>query len=377
MRPSTVVLGLLGSVLLGCSRKAGSGASRVPVTVARAEQRPVPYEILATGVAEPVQTVSVQSQVTGVLARVTFHEGDDVAVGQVLFVIDPRPFQATMEQAQAMLARDQAQAQAAELDARRYGDLVKQDYVTKSDYDAKRAAADGLQATMRADSAAVANAALSLEWATIRAPISGRSGRLLVRAGNVVRANNPDPLVVINQIHPILVRFAVPEQHLADIQRYRRNRLPVLVSPSKTDTVFTEGVLSFVDNAVDTTTGTVLLKGEFPNQENALWPGEFLNVRLQLYVEEKAVLVPSQAVMNGQQGTYLFVVNQDGTARSQPVTVERTAGAYTVIAQGVAPGQQVVTDGQLRLVTGSPVEVKGVAEGEGDGRGTRELGGDK
>jgi membrane fusion protein, multidrug efflux system len=372
-----VVLGLLGSVLLGCSRKAGGGASRVPVTVARVEQRPVPYEILATGVAEPVQTVSVQSQVTGVLARVTFHEGDDVAAGQVLFVIDPRPFQATLEQAQAMLARDQAQAQAAELDARRYADLVKQDYVTKSDYDAKRAAADALQATMRADSAAVANAALSLEWATIRAPISGRSGRLLVRAGNVVRVNNSDPLVVINQIHPILVRFAVPEQHLADIQRYRRNRLPVLVSPSKTDTVFTEGVLSFIDNAVDTTTGTVLLKGEFPNQDNALWPGEFLNVRLQLYVEEKAVLVPSQAVMNGQQGTYLFVVNQDGTARSQPVTVERAAGAYTVIAQGVTPGQQVVTDGQLRLVSGSPVEVKGVAEGEGDGRGTRELGGDK
>jgi multidrug efflux system membrane fusion protein len=318
-----------------------------------------------------VQTVSLQSQVTGVLTRVTFHEGDDVSAGQVLFEIDPRPFQAALDQAKAMLARDQAQAQAAELDAGRYAELVKRDYVTKSDYDAKHAAADALQATLRADSAAVANAALNLEWATIRSPIAGRTGRLLVREGNLVRASNPDPLVIINQIHPILVRFAVPEQHLAGIQRYRGNRLSVFVSPSKADTIFTEGVLSFVDNSVDTATGTVLLKGEFPNRDNALWPGEFLSVRLRLYVEDSAVVVPSEAVMNSQQGTYLFVVNQDGTARSQPVTVERTAGAYAVIAQGVRAGDEVVTDGQVRLVSGAPVEVKGVAQA------ARELGGDK
>jgi membrane fusion protein, multidrug efflux system len=375
MRITTLVAALAAAALLACARKGPGGATRVPVTVAHAEQRPVPYEIVATGVAEPVQTVSVQSQVTGVLARVTFHEGDDVAVGQVLFVIDPRPFQATLDQAKAVLARDQAQATAAELDAQRYAQLVQQDYVTKSDYDTKRAAADALQATVRADSAAVANAALSLDWATIRAPIPGRTGRLLVREGNVVRANNSDPLVVINQIHPILVRFAVPEQHLADIQRYRGSRLPVFVSPSKSDTLFTEGVLSFVDNAVDTASGTVLLKGEFPNRDNTLWPGEFLNVRLQLYIEEKAVVVPGQAVMTGQQGTYVFIVNQDGTARSQPVTVERTAGTYAVIGQGVRPGEQVVTDGQLRLVSGAAVEVKGVTNGEGTA--TQELGGDK
>ncbi len=350
MKLALPVAALVMSTLVGCSRKGAGGPSKVPVTVAHAEQRAVPFEIPATGTAEPVQTVSVQSQVTGVLTHVTFHEGDDVTAGQVLFEIDPRPFQ---------------------LDAERYAELVKRDYVTKSDYDAKRAAADALQATLRADSAAVANAALNRDWATIRAPIAGRTGRLLVREGNLVRAQNPDPLVVINQIHPILVRFAVPEQHLAGIQRYRRNRLPVLVSPSKTDTVLTEGVLSFVDNSVDTTTGTVLLKGEFPNRDNALWPGEFLTVRLQLYVEDSAVVVPSQAVMNGQQGTYLFVVNQDGTARSQPVTVERTAGAYAVIAQGVRAGEEVVTDGQVRLVSGAAVEVKGVAEA------ARELGGDK
>src|SRR5216117_3216410 len=362
MKAMTAVATLCLFLSVGCSRKGAGGPARVPVTVARAEQRAIPFEIAATGTAEPRQTVSVQSQVTGVLTQVAFREGDDVAAGQVLFQIDARPFQAALDQARAMLARDQAQAQSAVLDAQRYAELVKQDYVTKSDYDAKRANAEALQAVVRADSAAVANAELNLEWATVRAPISGRTGRLLVREGNLVRANAPDPLVTINQIHPILVRFAVPEQHLPDIQRYRRNRLPVLVSPSKEDTTVSEGVLTFVDNSVDTTTGTVLLKAEFPNRDSALWPGEFLSVRLRLYVEQQALVVPGQAVMTGQQGTYVFVVNQDGTARSQPVTIERTAGAYAVIGQGVQAGDEVVTDGQVRLVPGAPVEVKGVAE---------------
>src|SRR5213596_2986441 len=365
MKAMTAVATLSLLLALGCSRKGASGALRVPVTVARAEQRAVPFEIPATGTAEPRQTVSVQSQVTGVLTRVAFREGDDVESGQVLFQIDARPFQAALDQARAMLARDQAQAQSAVLDAQRYAELVKQDYVTQSDYDAKRAAAEALQAVVRADSAAVANAELNLEWARIRAPIAGRTGRLLVRA------NAPDPLVIINQIHPILVRFAVPERSLPDIQRYRKNRLPVLVSPSKEDTTFASGLLTFVDNSVDTTTGTVLLKAEFANREGVLWPGEFLSVRLQLYVEEQAVVVPAQAVMTGQQGTYVFVLNQDGTARSQPVTVERAAGSYAVIAQGVAPGDEVVTDGQLRLVSGAPVEVKGTADP------AREVEGDK
>lgn len=347
---------------VACARKGAGGPARVPVTVARAEQRPVPYEIPATGTVEPRQTVNVESQVTGVLTQVAFREGDEVAAGQVLFQIDPRPFQAALDQAQAMLARDAAQAENAELEARRYAELVKQDYVTQSDYDAKRANAEALRAAVRADSAAMANARLSLEYATVRAPISGRTGRMLVRAGNLVRANTEDALIVINQIHPILVRFAVPERHLPDIQRYLKNRLPVLVSPSKDDTLFTEGLLTFVDNSVDTTTGTVLLKAEFANRDSALWPGEFVTVRLQLYIDPKALVVPSQAVMTGQQGTYLFVIDPNGVARSQPVTVERTAGAYAVIAEGVRAGDEVVTDGQVRLVSGAAVEVKGVAE---------------
>src|SRR3989442_4282860 len=358
--PAVAALSLL--VALGCSKPRSGGLSRVPVTVARAEQRPVPYELSGTGTVEPRQTASVQAQRPGILTRVAFREADAVAPGQLLFQIDPRPFQAALEQAKAMLARDQAQAYSAVADAERYAELVKQDYVTKSYYEAKRAAAEALQAAVRADSAAVANAQLNLEWAAIRAPIAGRTGRLLVREGNLVRANAADPLVVINQIRPILVRFAVPQKHLGDIQRYRQNRLPVFVSPSQTDTAFKEGLLTFVDNSVDTSTGTVLLKGEFPNRDNTLWPGEFLNVRLQLYIDPKALVVPAQAVMTGQQGTYVFVLNQDGTARSQPVMVERPAGAYAVIAQGVRPGEEVVTDGQVRLVDGAPVEVKGSAD---------------
>ena len=370
MRLTAAVAALSIAFVLGCSRKRAGGPSRVPVTVAHAEQRAVPFEITATGSVEPLQTVNVQSQVTGVLLRAAFREGDEVAAGQLLFQIDPRPFQAALDQAQAMLARDQAQAQSAVLDAQRYADLVKQDYVTKSDYDAKQAAAQALRAAVRADSAAVTTAQLNLEWASIRAPITGRTGRLLMREGNLVRANS-DALVVINQTHPILVRFAVPEQYLADIQRYRANRLPVIASSGAADTTFSSGGLTFVDNAVDTTTGTVLLKGEFANRDNALWPGEFVNVRLRLYIEEKALLVPSQAVMSGQQGTYVFVIDQDGTAHSQPVSVARTAGPYTVIAQGVRAGDEVVTDGQLRLISGAPVEVKGV------GDAANEMAGDK
>jgi len=362
MKLTTAVAALALILMPGCSKKGAGSSFRVPVTVARAEQRPVPYELSGTGTVEPRQTASVQAQVTGILTRVAFREGDDVAAGQLLFQIDPRAFQSMLEQAQAMLARDQAQARNAAADAARYAELVKQDYVTKADYDAKKAGAEALQAAVRADSAAVANAQLNLEWAAIRAPIAGRAGRLLVREGNLVRANAADPLVVINQIRPILVRFAVPQKHLGDIQRYRQNPLPVFVSPSQTDTAFKEGLLTFVDNSVDTSTGTVLLKGEFPNRDNALWPGEFLNVRLQLYIDPKALVVPAQAVMTGQQGTYVFVLNQDGTARSQPVTVERPAGAYAVIAQGVRPGEEVVTDGQVRLVDGAPVEVKGSAD---------------
>ena len=371
MRRSTAALVVLLASALGCGGKRAGPASRVPVTVDRALRRALPYEIVGTGTVEPRQTAAVEAQVTGILSSVAFAEGSDVDAGQVLFQIDPRPFQAALDAARATLARDRAQAATATRDAARWAELVKRDYVTQSDADAKQTAADAAEATVAADSAALRTAELNLGWATIRAPISGRTGRLLLREGNLVRANT-DQLVIINQIHPILVEFAVPEQELPLIQRHRTGeRLPVLASPSKTDTVFSEGVLTFLDNRVDTTTGTVLLKAEFPNRDNALWPGEFLNVRLRLYIEDSALVVPAQAVMTGQLGTYLFVVNPDGTARAQPVTVERTTGPFAVLATGVKPGDQVVTDGQSRLVSGAPVEVKGSAGGAGGTEGDK------
>src|SRR3977135_1035568 len=208
MKLTTAVAALALILAHGCSPTGGGGSPRVPVRVARAEQRPVPYEVRGRGTVEPRQTASVQAQVTGILIRVAFREGDDVAAGQLLFQIDPRPFQAALEQAKAMLARDQAQARSALADAERYAELVKQDYVTKSDYEAKRAASEALEAAVHSDSAAVANARLNLEWAAIRAPIAGRSGRLLVREGNLVRANAVDPLEVIHPTRRTPAPFA-------------------------------------------------------------------------------------------------------------------------------------------------------------------------
>ena len=359
----------LGLLLLagGCAHRVAGGPPRVPVAVAQVGRAPVPFDLVTTGSAEPLQTVAVQSQVTGVLSAVTFAEGAEVTAGEPLFQIDPRPFQAALDQARATLVRDSAQAVSADADAKRWADLVRLDYVTQSDADAKAAAAASANAVVSADSAALASAALNLQWATIRAPISGRTGRLLLRLGNLVRANM-DQLVVINQIHPILVQFALPERFLPQIQQYRRSpQLSVLVTGSDADTSVREGALTFLDNAVDSTTGTVLLKAEFANRDNALWPGQFLNVRLRLYVEPQALVVPAEAVMTGQAGTYVFVVNPDGTARSQPVTIERTAGQTAVVAQGLEVGDQVVTDGQSRLVAGAHVEIKGSGAPPGQG----------
>jgi multidrug efflux system membrane fusion protein len=353
----------------GCGKARAPGAPPVPVSVARAELRDVPYEIPGTGTAEPLQTVSVQSQVTGLLTRVAFHEGAEVAEGEALFQIDPRPFRAALDQAAANLARDRAQMENAVQEAERYADLVKKDYVTQADYDARRSAAEASRASFHADSAAVENARLNLEYTTIRAPISGRTGNLLVHEGNLVRANAPEPLVVINRIRPILVRFTVPERHLALLQRYRSGRLPVYVVPGGSDSTTHEGRLTFIDNNVDPGTGTILLKAEFPNADRSLWPGEFVNARLVLFTERRACVVPSQAVSQGQEGAYVYVVQPDRTAALKPVTVARATEEWAVIARGVAPGDQVVTDGQLRLAPGSKVVVKGAGTA-GEGAGT-------
>jgi multidrug efflux system membrane fusion protein len=244
-------------------------------------------------------------------------------------------------------------------EAGRYADLVEKDYVTQADYDARRSSAEALRAAVRADSAAVENARLNLEYTTIRAPIGGRTGNLLVHEGNLVRASATEPLVVINRIRPILVRFPVPERHLPLLQRYRNGRLPVYADPGGSGSMALEGRLTFIDNNVDPATGTILLKAEFPNAGRALWPGEFVNARLILFTERRACVVPAQAVTQGQEGLFVYVVQPDRTAALRPVTVSRTTDEWAVITRGIAPGDPVVTDGQLRLAPGARVVVKG------------------
>ena len=364
-RPRPAVLAALlvvGAVAAasGCAKKDPPPTQpEVPVTIAVARRVAAPYSISANGVVEPLQTARVTAQVSGLVQSVEFREGDVVQKGQVLFRIDPRPYQAALAQARASLARDQAQATGARRDAERYQELAKQDYVTKSQAEGQSTNAAALSATVAADRAAVDKAQFDLGNTVVRAPIAGRTGSLLVRAGNVVAPSATQPLVVINQTAPILVRFTVPAAAFPDVQRYRRGgALAVRVtSGGASDTA--SGVLTFVDNAVDTTTGTVLLKGEFPNRDGQLWPGEFVSTTLVLTVEPNALVVPSKAVQTGQQGTYVFVVQENGTAAQRPITVGRTVRDAAVVQSGLREGEKVVADGQSRLGTGTRVRVTG------------------
>jgi multidrug efflux system membrane fusion protein len=348
-------LGLVG--LAACGSRGGVAPPRVPVSVARVERRAVPYELDATGTVEPIRSVDVLPQVNGTILRVHFAEGNEVAAGQVLFEIDPRPYRAALQQAEGALLRDLTQAQSAAREAARYKILAATNTVTQEDYEAKQATADAAAAAVRSDSAAAAIARLNLEYATVRAPIGGRTGRLLLHEGNLVRAGS-DPLVSIVQLRPILVRFSVPAINLPALRQRAGQQFKTIVLPTRDSASAVQGILSFVDNQVDTTTGSVLLKARFPNHDGALWPGEFVGVTLVLGVQNDAVVVPNQAVMQGQQGTYVFVVNTDGTAATQPVTVERMLDSLSVVV-GVPAGALVVTDGQLRLTPNAKVDIRG------------------
>jgi multidrug efflux system membrane fusion protein len=345
----------------GCSKSdARPPRPSVPVTVAPVRQRSVPYEISAIGSVTPIQTVAVRSQVSGTLLRVGFQEGDEVQKGQLLFEIDPRPYQAALDQAQALLAKDRAQLLNARQEVQRYQQLVQNDLATQEQFDQFKANADAAEAAVTADSAAVQTARLNHEYTTIRAAIAGRTGNLLIREGNLVPVNSPTPLVIINQMRPIAVSFSVPEQYLDDIRRFSgQHALQVRVQPSQDSSVTLEGRLTFINNQVDTATGTILLKATFANEDRKLWPGQVaVAVRLVLNVEKDVLTIPAQAVMTGQSGTYVYVLNADQTARTQDVTVGRAADDYVVIEKGLTAGQNVVTDGQLRLVPGARVEVK-------------------
>jgi membrane fusion protein, multidrug efflux system len=353
----------LPSVLLlaaACTSRATPPPARVPVTVSRAERRAVPVQVTATGTVEPIQMVAVLPQVQGVVVGVRFREGDEVVAGQVLLELDARPYRAALQQAEAALARDLVQAENALQEANRYGALVESASVSREDYQQKKAAADAQVAAVRADSAAVAVARLNLEYATIRAPISGRTGGLTAREGNLVRPAAGAPLLTINQLRPILVRFAVPATELPVLLRPLPGKAArqVLVRGDR-DSLQQVGDLAFIDNHVDSATGTVLLKGRFLNQHETLWPGEFVQVTLIEDVDSAATVVPAQAVVNGQQGTYVFVVSPDGRASQQAVTVSRTVDTLAVIASGIRPGTLVVTDGQLRLTPDARVEIRG------------------
>lgn len=359
--------GIAGLVACGSNRSAAP--SKVPVSVARAERRAVPYELEATGTVEAIRAVDVLPQVNGTILRVNFGEGDEVVAGQVLFEIDPRPYRAALQQTEAALLRDLTQARSAAREAARYRELAATNTVTQEDYEQKQATADGAAALVRSDSAATALAQLNLEYATVRAPIGGRTGRLLLHEGNLVRAGS-DRLVSIVQIRPILVRFAVPAMNLPALRKRAGQELVTIAMPARDSASAVRGVLSFVDNQVDTTTGSVLLKAKFPNHDKGLWPGEFVSVRLVLGVQEDAVVVPSAAVLQGQQGAYVFVVNDDGTATAQPVTIERTLDSVTVLA-GVPAGALVVTDGQLRLTPNAKVDIRGAPTTETQGGAVR------
>jgi membrane fusion protein, multidrug efflux system len=406
--------------LAGCSESPAGGAQArpapapaVPVGAATAEQRLVPVQVTTVGNVQAYTTVGVKSQVAGQIHQVHFTEGHEVKRGDLLFTIDPRPLQAALRQAEANVTKDRAQLRqmeaalaqrqaevtqalanlerdVAQLDnarvqEKRYASLVKQELVAREQYDQVRTALAALQATVNADRAAIENsrasaraaeamvdnasaaiqaneamvetARLQLAYTTIRAPMDGRTGNLLVQGGNVVKSNEDNPLVVIAQIRPIYVSFAVAEPHLAAIKKYRDAgslKVEAVVDGGRRAIV---GAVTFMNNTVDPTTGTIQLKATFPNTDSTLWPGQFVDVALTL-TSEQAVLVPTQAVQAGQQGSFVFVVKADSTVESRPVKVGRRLPRELVIEQGVQAGERVVTDGQLRLVPGARVEIK-------------------
>jgi multidrug efflux system membrane fusion protein len=335
----------------------------VPVTVAKAEQKTVPINLTAIGTAEAFSTVSIKSQVNAILEQVHFKQGDFVKKGDLLFTLDARPFQSSLAQAQANLARDKAQEELNQVQATRYEKLFAAGVAPREQYDQMRANADAQQALVHADEAAVESAKLQLQYCTIYSPVDGRTGALQVYPGNLVKENDVPVLVVINEISPIFVDFAVPEQYLGVVKKYMTGGRLQIQSTPYGDTVAETGYLTFVDNNVDNTTGTIKLKGTFPNGDHRLWPGQFSTVSLRLAEEEKATVVPSQAVQTGASGDFIFVVKSDSTAESRPVKVARQMDGETVISSGVAPGDTVVTDGQLRLIPGIKVQVKGNNQG--------------
>ena len=356
---------LLLSFLAACSggRSEPPKVRTVPVTAGTVMQRTVPVQVRAVGNIEAYSTVSVKSQIGGELIRVHFKEGQDVQKGDLLFTIDPRPYEAALKQAEANLAKDMAQLENARAELLRYEELIKRDYVTRQEYDQIHANAAALEATVKAGMALVDNARLQLKYCFIYSPINGKTGNLMEDKGNLIKANADGPMVVINQIQPVYASFSMPEQYLSEIKKYMSaGKVKVEAFLTKVTDHPEEGILTFIDNTVDITTGTIRLKATFPNKEKRLWPGQFVDVVTTLTTQPNAILVPSQAVQTGQKGQYVFVIKNDLSVESRSVIISRTISGEAVAEKGLQPGEKVVTDGQLRLVPGAKVEIKSSSE---------------
>ena len=356
MKRGALFLMVMAAACAGGKQKPAD--EKVPVMVARVEQKDMPMQVKAVGNVQPVSTVAVRALVGGQLMRVWFNEGQDVHKGDMLFTIDPRPYQAALSQAEANLARDEAQSRNAQSERARYADLVKKDYVTKEEYEKIAAGEEAAKAVVAADRASVDNARLQLAYCEIRSPLDGRTGSLMVHQGNIVKANDTTPLVTINQVTPVYVQFAIPETQLGQVRARGGVGVPVSAVPQGGATPIAIGKLSFIDNAVDTTTGTITLKALFPNTNRALWPGQYVSVAMTLQERPNALVVPAQAVQTGQRGQYVYVVRQDRSVEMRPVHVAESVNQQSILDQGVSPGETVVTDGQLRLTEKSHVEVK-------------------
>ena len=331
----------------------------VPVTASTALQKSVPLDVTAIGTVIAASTVAVRAQITGELMTVGFKEGDEVQQGQVLFTLDKRPFEAALLQAEAQLQKDVAQLANAKAQATRYQDLAQRGIATREQVDAMTTQAAALEGTVAADKANIQSARVQLDYATIEAPISGRTGLLQVHKGNLVRANDVAPIVSINRITPVYVTFAVPESLLPQFKKFMAAGTIRVEAKAPSDTGGPSiGKIDFIDIAVDATSGTIKVKGTFPNEDRRLTPGQFVNVNVTLTTDAGATVVPTAAVQSGQQGTFVYVIKADKTVELRPVTIARTHGDDSIVGSGVTAGETVVTDGQLRLVPGSRVSIK-------------------
>ncbi len=369
MKQSALILAC-AVIFLSCAactpnKEKSKAKPSIPVKVSQAVQKDVPVQVKAIGSVEAYTSVTIKSQVNGQITRVHFTEGSNVEKGSLLISIDPEPFQATLSQYDAALVKDQAQEKFAREQAQRYAGLLKDGVVTRDQYDLLQSNAESFAAAVAADRAAIKNARIQLEYCSIRSPISGRTGAISLQPGNLVKANDL-PIVIINQLTPIYVTFSLPEKRLAEIKRAMaagQLKIEAVIpdEPGVTET----GTISFLDNAVNPATGTIKLKGVFANKSHKLWPGQFTDLLITLSSRKNAIVVPTQTIQTSQQGEFVYVVKADNTVELRQITSATAAGEETVIEKGLAAGETVVVDGQLRLTPGTSVESKEMKPDEG------------